>query len=184
MTAEEIIALKEDPASSAEFVVIDVRRGDHGVCILSLATSFSNFLMPVRLKGGHVRGSDNWAAQTFYDDLPAFYEKYKDTSKVIFYCSKSNGRGPRCAGWYAFFTWLTLNTLFMRSKYIGIKITLTLRRLINRRPMSSKEVSKTGLHDMATAMISLTEIDFSGTDVDGPWHVIAQLLYYSDRLFM
>ena len=39
--------------------------------------------------------------QTFYDDLPAFYEKYKDTPKVIFYCqnSKSNGRGPRSAGW-------------------------------------------------------------------------------------
>jgi hypothetical protein len=53
-----------------------------------------------RLKGGHVRGSDNWVAQTFYDDLPAFYEKYKDTPKVIFYCSSSNGRAPRSAGWY------------------------------------------------------------------------------------
>jgi len=55
-----------------------------------------------RLKGGHVRGSDNWAAQTFYDNLPAFYEKYKDTRKVIFYCQSSNGRGPRCAGWCDF----------------------------------------------------------------------------------
>lgn len=104
MRAEEIVALKKDPASSTKFAVIDVRRGDHGVCILSLATQALNFLKlePFCLKGGHVRGSDNWAAQTFYDDLPAFYEKYKDTPRVIFYCSKSNGRGPRCAGWYGF----------------------------------------------------------------------------------
>jgi len=45
MTAEEIVALKKDPASSAEFMVIDVRRNDHGVCILSLTTCFSKFLM-------------------------------------------------------------------------------------------------------------------------------------------
>jgi len=38
MTAEEIIALKKDQAASTEFAVIDVRRGDHGVCILLLAT--------------------------------------------------------------------------------------------------------------------------------------------------
>jgi len=80
VTAEELVALMKDPSSSSEFAVIDVRRNDHA--------------------GGHVRGSDNWAAQTFYDDLPAFYEKYKNTSKVLFYCQSSNGRGPRCAGWY------------------------------------------------------------------------------------
>lgn len=104
MTAEDIIVLKKNPAASTEFAVIDVRRDDHGVCILLLATCGWNFLTlePFRLKGGHVRGSDNRAAQTFYDDLPAFYEKYKNTQKVIFYCSKSNGRGPRCAGWYGF----------------------------------------------------------------------------------
>ena len=67
-----------------------------------------------------------------------------------------------------FFTWLTLNMMFMGSKYIGIKTTLTLRGLINRRPTSSKGVSKTGLHNMATTMILLTEIDFSSTEFDGP----------------
>ncbi|KIM41195.1 hypothetical protein M413DRAFT_72341, partial [Hebeloma cylindrosporum] len=82
VTAEEVVALKKDPASSNEFAVIDVRRNDHA--------------------GGHVRGSDNWAAQTFYDNLPGFYEKYKDTPKVIFYCQSSNGRGPRSAGWYEY----------------------------------------------------------------------------------
>ena len=50
-------------------------------------------------QGGHVRGSYQWPAQTFFDDLDGFYEKFKDVEKVIFYCASSNGRGPRCAGW-------------------------------------------------------------------------------------
>jgi arsenite methyltransferase len=33
VTAEEVVALKKDPASSAEFAVIDVRRNDHAVRI-------------------------------------------------------------------------------------------------------------------------------------------------------
>jgi arsenite methyltransferase len=33
VTAEEIVALKKDRASGAQFAVIDLRRYDHGVCI-------------------------------------------------------------------------------------------------------------------------------------------------------
>ncbi|KDR83252.1 hypothetical protein GALMADRAFT_221165 [Galerina marginata CBS 339.88] len=73
ITAEEVAQLILNPPSRSGFAVID---------------------------GGHVRGSHNWFAQTFYDDLPAFYEQFKNTSTVIFYCQSSNGRGPRCAGWY------------------------------------------------------------------------------------
>ncbi|PPQ97275.1 hypothetical protein CVT26_006668 [Gymnopilus dilepis] len=80
ITADELVALIRGPASASTFAVIDVRRDDHS--------------------GGHVRGSHNWFAQSFYDDLRAFYEKFKDTPKVIFYCQSSNGRGPRCAAWY------------------------------------------------------------------------------------
>jgi len=58
---------------------------------------FTFFRIP---QGGHVRGSHNWAAQTFYDTLLEFYNKFKNTHLVIFYCQSSNGRGPRCAGWY------------------------------------------------------------------------------------
>lgn len=53
-------------------------------------------------QGGHVRGSYNWSAQSFYDDLPSFHQKFKNVPKVIFYCQSSNGRGPRCAGWFVF----------------------------------------------------------------------------------
>ncbi|KAF9225600.1 NAD(P)-binding protein [Gyrodon lividus] len=67
-------------AGAQSFAVVDVRRNDHG--------------------GGHVRGSVQKPAQTFYDDLPKFYEEHKGTKQVIFYCGSSNGRGPRCAKWY------------------------------------------------------------------------------------
>ncbi|KAF8219680.1 hypothetical protein L208DRAFT_1412881 [Tricholoma matsutake] len=50
--------------------------------------------------GGHVRGSSQWHAQTFYDNLPKFFEQHHNTEKVVFYCGSSMGRGPRCAGWY------------------------------------------------------------------------------------
>jgi len=63
-----------------DFVVVDVRRNDHA--------------------GGHVRGSVQQPAQTFYDDLFKFYEEHKETKQVIFYCGSSLGRGPRCAKWY------------------------------------------------------------------------------------
>ncbi|TEB25967.1 arsenite S-adenosylmethyltransferase [Coprinellus micaceus] len=82
LTAEEVATLVRDPVlkSNDKVAVIDVRRNDHA--------------------GGHVRGSEQWPAQTFYDDLPGFFERHKDTEKVIFYCQSSNGRGPRSAGWY------------------------------------------------------------------------------------
>ncbi|KJA24360.1 hypothetical protein HYPSUDRAFT_183884 [Hypholoma sublateritium FD-334 SS-4] len=81
VTAEEVAALiRSDPSVRTTFAVVDVRRNDHA--------------------GGHVRGSYNRHAQTFYGSLPSVFEEFKNTPKVIFYCQSSNGRGPRCAGWY------------------------------------------------------------------------------------
>ncbi|PPQ75554.1 hypothetical protein CVT24_013246 [Panaeolus cyanescens] len=84
LTDEEVATLIRNQGlpdkSSTDYVVIDVRGDDHA--------------------GGHVRGSDNWPAKPFYDDLPQFYEKYQNTPQVIFYCNRSNGRGPRSAAWY------------------------------------------------------------------------------------
>jgi arsenite methyltransferase len=86
-------------SSESEYAVIDVRRIDHAVS-RSLFFCFATILLICSYrKGGHVRGSHQWPAQTFYDDLDIFYEKFGDVQKVIFYCSRSNGRGPRCAGW-------------------------------------------------------------------------------------
>ncbi|KAF8431079.1 S-adenosyl-L-methionine-dependent methyltransferase [Boletus edulis BED1] len=78
--AEVADLIKNPGFEKKDFVVVDVRRNDHA--------------------GGHVRGSIQQPAQTFYDDLPMFYEQHKETKQVIFYCGSSRGRGPRCAKWY------------------------------------------------------------------------------------
>ncbi|TFK49982.1 NAD(P)-binding protein [Heliocybe sulcata] len=80
ISAEEVANLMKKGCPGQDFAVIDVRRDDH--------------------KGGHVKGSHQWPAQTFYNDLPEFINTFGRTSKVIFYCGSSTGRGPRCAGWY------------------------------------------------------------------------------------
>ncbi|KAH7908531.1 S-adenosyl-L-methionine-dependent methyltransferase [Hygrophoropsis aurantiaca] len=78
ISCEEVVAAIKSQADS--FAVIDVRRNDH--------------------TGGHVRGSTQCPAQTFYDDLPSFYSKFSTVERVVFYCNSSGGRGPRCAAWY------------------------------------------------------------------------------------
>ena len=90
-------------SSQSEYAVIDVRRNDHAVShfdsVPALVVIIFIYFLIFYWQGGHVRGSYQWPAQTFFDDLDGFYEKFKDVEKVIFYCASSNGRGPRCAGW-------------------------------------------------------------------------------------
>jgi len=47
-----------------------------------------------------VRGAVNFPAQSFYYTRFSLVEMLKNVPLIIFYCSSSNGRGPRCAGWY------------------------------------------------------------------------------------
>ena len=42
----------------------------------------------------------NVPAHSFYPTRMALVELLRNVPLVIFYCSSSNGRGPRCAGWY------------------------------------------------------------------------------------
>lgn len=79
ITVQELASMMQDTARN-DYAVIDVRRNDHS--------------------GGHVRGSSQVPAQTFHDNLPQFFEEYGQKEYVIFYCTSSRGRGPRCAGWY------------------------------------------------------------------------------------
>ncbi|KAJ7324043.1 S-adenosyl-L-methionine-dependent methyltransferase [Mycena albidolilacea] len=51
-------------------------------------------------QSGHVAGSHNFAAQSLHPILAAFHAQFADASTVVFYCGGSNGRAPRCAGWY------------------------------------------------------------------------------------
>lgn len=61
------------------FVVVDVRRTD--------------------FEGSCVRGAVNIPAQSFPLGLDTWSKVFGDRT-VIFHCSSSNGRGPRCAAWY------------------------------------------------------------------------------------
>ncbi|EPQ54352.1 NAD P-binding protein [Gloeophyllum trabeum ATCC 11539] len=79
ISAEELASLMRQ-GEKREFSVIDVRRDDY--------------------QGGHIRGSHQWPAQTFWNELPKFVDTFGRTPRVIFYCGSSNGRGPRCAKWY------------------------------------------------------------------------------------
>ena len=47
-----------------------------------------------------VKTAINIPAQSFYMTRLNWLNLLGEISLVIFYCSSSNGRGPRCAGWY------------------------------------------------------------------------------------
>ncbi|EON64269.1 hypothetical protein W97_03500 [Coniosporium apollinis CBS 100218] len=79
--------MKRDEAlsslSSAELLLVDVRRTDY--------------------EGGTIRGSLNLPAQSFYMNRAVLHRlcKAARVKRVAFYCGSSNGRGPRCAAWFA-----------------------------------------------------------------------------------
>lgn len=66
----------------ASMLIVDVRRNDY--------------------EGGAIRGSINIPAQGFFWNRGILYElAYKaDIEWVVFTCGSSNGRAPRCAGWF------------------------------------------------------------------------------------
>ena len=66
----------------ASMLIVDVRRTDY--------------------EGGAIRGSINVPAQGFWWNRGILYElAYKAGMEwVVFTCGSSNGRGPRCAGWF------------------------------------------------------------------------------------
>ena len=66
----------------ASMLIVDVRRTDY--------------------EGGAIRGSINIPAQGFWWNRGMLYELcYKAGMEwVVFTCGSSNGRGPRCAGWF------------------------------------------------------------------------------------
>ncbi|RXW22796.1 hypothetical protein EST38_g3041, partial [Candolleomyces aberdarensis] len=98
LTAEEVAELIRNPEKGGDKIAtIDCFIL---ACLFSAALTDGISSPTYPSQGGHVKGSEQWAAQTFHNDLPGFFEKHKNTKKVIFYCQSSNGRGPRSAGWY------------------------------------------------------------------------------------
>jgi arsenical-resistance protein 2 len=96
------------------FLIVDVRRTDIEVSSLPAVPSG----MHLRFQENApylIPGAINLPAQTFQATLPALYPILSRSvqvnklflpvlmpryAMVIFHCSSSNGRGPRCANWY------------------------------------------------------------------------------------
>ncbi|KAL7409076.1 hypothetical protein BDY24DRAFT_445208 [Mrakia frigida] len=70
-------------ARGVDWIVVDVRRAD--------IEPPNDFMIPSAV---------NFPAQTFYQTLPSLFPMLSKIPLVIFHCSSSAGRGPRCAGWY------------------------------------------------------------------------------------
>ncbi|KAJ4409091.1 hypothetical protein N0V91_002907 [Didymella pomorum] len=79
ITPEEV--LKD--LSSDDLLLVDVRRTD--------------------FEGGTIKGSLNLPAHSFYMNRAILFDlcKRAGVERVAFYCGSSNGRGPRCSGWFA-----------------------------------------------------------------------------------
>ncbi|GAA5866524.1 hypothetical protein JCM1840_001346 [Sporobolomyces johnsonii] len=74
------LILAQPRLDQRDFLVVDVRR-----------TDFEN---------AFVAGAVNLPAHSFYPTLPSLLPILSRYRRVIFHCQSSNGRGPRCAGWY------------------------------------------------------------------------------------
>jgi len=81
MTREEALQLQS--LNSDDLLLVDVRRTD--------------------FEGGTIKGSLNLPAHSFYMNRAVLFNlcKRAGVKKVAFYCGSSNGRGPRCSGWFA-----------------------------------------------------------------------------------
>lgn len=73
-------AMSKGLKAGKDILIVDVRRSD--------CTS----LIP---------GAINLPAHSFCASLPAILQLLSEIPIVVFHCNRSNGRGPRTAGWYA-----------------------------------------------------------------------------------
>ncbi|KAH9018151.1 hypothetical protein EDB85DRAFT_2013380 [Lactarius pseudohatsudake] len=78
MSPDALHELLTTKSAAVDFVVVDVRRTDIDAM---------------------VTGAINLPAQTFYPLLPTLTSILGKFPIVVFHCSSSLGRAPRCAGW-------------------------------------------------------------------------------------
>ncbi|KAI5453592.1 hypothetical protein NCC49_005416 [Naganishia albida] len=109
MTVDELAGLMASSlVAGKDYVVVDVRRMD--------LEEEVHYVHPAAV---------NLPAQSFYQTLPTAGRLLSSVPRVIFHCASSNGRGPRCAGWYA--DWLAAEDIKGSTAYVlegGIKAWL------------------------------------------------------------
>ncbi|KAL1923588.1 uncharacterized protein VTP21DRAFT_8568 [Calcarisporiella thermophila] len=93
----------ELPLIEAEDLAKTIREGDKDVLVVDCRRN--------DFAGGHVKGAINEPAQSFAERAELLAQSIPQ-KKVVFYCMSSNGRGPRCAGYYQ----QALNNLGIKDK--------------------------------------------------------------------
>jgi arsenical-resistance protein 2 len=109
MSAEELHDLLQSPAKS-QVIIVDVRRADIEV---SPSCAYYRFVLtyqgrssmydPKRDKPSRSNiSSDSSQSDTYAQAVCLVVSEQADGryKQVVFHCSSSNGRGPRCAAWY------------------------------------------------------------------------------------
>lgn len=48
-----------------------------------------------------IPGAVNFPAHSLYLSAPTLVKSFSNIPIILFHCNRSNGRGPRAAGWYA-----------------------------------------------------------------------------------
>lgn len=106
VTAQELHAMIQlrptGPTDRASFVVVDVRRTDFQVrlahlMVCSVRTALTAW---INEQDCYIPMALNLPAQSFLPTLSSLLPILSTYPLVIFHCSSSNGRGPRCAGHY------------------------------------------------------------------------------------
>lgn len=101
ISPEALHELVTTKAPVVDFLVIDVRRTDVDVRPIFKVPWYCRASLPAifRLPQAVIPGAVNLPAQTFYPLLPTLTTLLEKIPIIIFHCSSSLGRAPRCAGW-------------------------------------------------------------------------------------
>jgi arsenical-resistance protein 2 len=100
ITVEELEhEIGKENVGTKEVVVIDVRRAD---CLVSYWPRKSETTMPADFPAqSMIPGAINLPAHSFHVALSTLLHLLSPIPMIVFHCGRSNGRGPRAAGWYA-----------------------------------------------------------------------------------
>lgn len=100
MTIDELEdEMARESIGTKNLVVVDVRRAD---CLVSYKLRRRESVLPSdRHPQSMIPGAINLPAHSFHVALPSLLHLLAPIPIVVFHCGRSNGRGPRAAGWYA-----------------------------------------------------------------------------------
>jgi rhodanese-related sulfurtransferase len=103
VSVDELTALVQSGTQRAgtDFLVVDVRRADCEVSARCACSWARNLQLTTLHLQTLIPGAINLPAHSLPAALPGLLPLLSRVPLVVFHCNRSNGRGPRSAGWYA-----------------------------------------------------------------------------------